>query len=455
MNKGDNSEKIALLAKGKEYLAPLTRDGGAITASRRRMMLFMLCFIYSLNYLDRQIIVILQEPIKADFDLQDWHLGLLTGAAFGFFYTIMGVPIAHIVDKGVSRVRLIAALLALWSAMTAVCGVTRSYAQFFVARMGVGLAESGFTPASHALISDLYPATERPRALAVLSIGVPIGVMVGLSVGGLVAHFANWRVALFVAGAPGILAALIFWFVAREPLRGAMDRLRDAQARKVEAIAMIPALQMLGRRISFVHVIVGTAVTTFVEMAMMSWMPSYLIRMHGLALSEVGLSMGLIAGAGGIIGTMFGGWQATRLGRGGMQHTLWFPIAGLLLCIPLYLAVLLAGSGYMALSLLALPTIFGGFWTAPAIALTQNLAPVATRARAAAVRIVAANLIGVTLGPLVAGLLSDWFVAGGDSEAVGLRNALICFTALFAWAALHWVFALRALAREQQEDALS
>lgn len=193
-------------------------------------------------------------------------MGLLTGAAFGLVYTLMGVPIAHWIDRGVNRARLIAVLVAVWSIMTAVCGLARGYGQFFIARMGVGLAESGFSPASQALISDLYTREERSPAMGVFSIGVPIGIMLGMSIGG-------------------------------------------------------------------------------------------------------------------IIGMIIGGWQGSYFGRKGMQHMLCLPIIGLLLSIPLYLAVLYVPDGKAALMLLIFPTILGAFWTAPAIALTQNLSPVAMRAR--------------------------------------------------------------------------
>jgi MFS family permease len=190
---------------------------------RRTAMLLMLAFIYSLNYLDRQIVIILQEPIKADFGLADWELGLLTGGAFGLFYTAMGIPIAHVIDRGVNRVRLIAAFTATWSAMTALCGLTRSFAQFFGARMGVGLAEAGFAPAAHSLISDLYPPRERPAAAGLFAIGVPVGIMAGLSIGGIVAQATDWRTALLVAGLPGIIIAIIFPLVAHEPVRGGTE----------------------------------------------------------------------------------------------------------------------------------------------------------------------------------------------------------------------------------------
>ena len=433
--------------------APPVRGTTLITPARRRIMLVRLCVIYTLNYLDRQIVVILQEPIKSEFRLQDWQLGLLTGGAFGLFYTLMGVPIAHSVDRGGNRVRLLAGMLAVWSALTALCGLARSYGSFFLARMGVGLAEAGFAPASQALISDLYSRDERPRAMGLFSIGVPIGVMTGMAIGGIVAHQTDWRVALFVAGFPGLIVAMLFATFAREPARGASEAERAVQEQAAPPVSLWRATRVLGRRAAFVHVIAGTAVTALVEMAMTSWMPSFLIRAHGFSLSQVGVGFGLIAGIGGIIGTMAGGWQGSYLGRKGMHRMLWVPIAGLLLCIPLYLAVLYIPDGRTALALLILPTILGAFWTAPAIALTQNLAPVAMRARAAALRIVAANLVGMALGPLLTGALSDWFATDAGSNAIGLRNALAVMTLLFIWAALHWVLAVRALRRELREEA--
>jgi len=196
---------------------------GARGARRARVMLILLTVIYALNYLDRQIVVILQEPIKADFGLLDWQLGMVTGGAFGLFYTLMGIPIANWIDRGVNRVRLTACLTALWSAMTIVCGLSANFGQFLVARMGVGLAEAGFTPNAHSLISDLYILRKRPQAAGIFALGLPIGIMAGLSIGGIIAQMTGWRTALFVAGAPGLIAAIAFAFLAHDPARGATD----------------------------------------------------------------------------------------------------------------------------------------------------------------------------------------------------------------------------------------
>ena len=417
--------------------------------SRRTAMLLMLAFIYSLNYLDRQIVIILQEPIKADFQLKDWELGLLTGGAFGIFYTAMGIPIAQIIDRGVNRVRLIAGFTGAWSVMTAICGLTASFGQFFAARMGVGLAEAGFAPAAHSLISDLYEPRERPAAAGLFAIGVPVGMMAGLSIGGIVAQMADWRTALLLAGLPGILIAILFPILAREPMRGASELRTGEPSGTQTQIGFIEGLRILGSRPAFVHVIAGSAAFSFALTGIATWMPSFLIRTHGMSLTQVGLGLGLISGVCGAIGTWLGGWQGTRLARTGLHAIVWVPIAGVVLCAPLYVAVLNMATGQGALLLMIVPVTLGALWTAPSIALTQSLAPVAMRARASAVYIVAANLIGVSMGPLAAGVLSDLFASlhGGDA-ARGLRDAQMALTVFFFVGAAHWTHVSRLLKRE-------
>ena len=435
----------ALPAVGPDTLAA----SAPLKAQRRTAMLLMLAFIYSLNYLDRQIVVILQEPIKADFQLADWELGLLTGGAFGIFYTLMGIPIAQLIDRGVNRVRLIALFTASWSVMTALCGLTRSFGAFFTARMGVGLAEAGFAPAAHSLISDLYPPRERPAAAGIFAIGVPVGIMAGLSIGGIVAQATDWRTALLLAGAPGILIAILFPLIAREPIRGGTEDPSDQPAQATQSLSFVQSLRVLTQRRAFLHIVAGTAIMAFAQTGISTWLPSFLIRNHGMSLSHVGVSLGLLTGICGAIGTWAGGWQGTRLAKSGLHMALWLPIAGMLLCIPLDIIALSMADGQAVLLVLIPSYIVGSFWTAPSIALTQSLAPVSMRARASAMNILAANLIGVSMGPLVAGVLSDAFayLRGGDA-ALGLRDAMICLTAFFLWAAWHWTMAMRALKQE-------
>lgn len=418
---------------------------------RQRLMLALITVIYALNYLDRQIVVVLQEPIKADFGLADWQLGLVTGGAFGLLYTSLGIPLAQWIDRGVNRVRLIAVLTAAWSLMTVVCGVTRNFGQFFVARMGVGLAEAGFTPSAHSLLSDMYPPRQRPQAMGVFGLGVPLGMMAGLSLGGVVAQLTDWRTALFVAGVPGlILAALLPW-LAREPQRGGTE---DHAPATVSPVSFGQALRILVRRRAYVHVLLGSAACSFAQAGVLAWLPSFLMRSYDMKLAEVGLSLGLLCGISGMIGTYAGGWQATRFGGRNMQNMLWAPMLGALAIVPLQAFALTASDGQTMLLLMIVPLILGGLWTAPTIALSQGLAPVAIRARASAIYIVFANLVGVSMGPLAVGILSDSFAAASGDTAVGLRNALLCITCVLLLGAWHMFCATRHLSRETLPDTL-
>lgn len=414
---------------------------------RRTLMLVMMTLIYALNYLDRQVVVILQEPIKADYQLLDWQLGLLTGASISLLYTAFSIPIARYVDRGLHRVRLIASITALWSILTAACGLTRSFGQFIVARMGVGMAEAGFAPASHSLLSDLYPVRQRPWAMGIFSLGIPIGIMTGMAVGGIVAQMYNWRTALLVVGLPGILVAVAFAFLAREPARGESDVEPGGANVKVEPMDFGVAIKALWRRPAYVHVVLGSAAASFASTAIFSWTPSLLIRVHEMSLSEVGLGLGLLSGLSGLIGTSLGGWQAAKLGARGLHAMLWLPIAGLAISIPIFIAAFYASSGMAMLLTMFVPLVLVALWTAPSIALTQSLAPLAARATASATYIVTANVIGVALGPIVIGLLSDIFAQSTGDTGTGLRWALTVAALIFIWSIVHWSLAVRALKR--------
>lgn len=418
--------------------------------ARTRGTLALLTVIYALNYLDRQIVVILQEPIKAEFGLLDWQLGMITGGAFGLLYTLMGIPIANWIDRGVNRVRLTATLTCLWSAMTIVCGLSANFGQFLVARMGVGLAEAGFTPNAHSLISDLYVQRDRPQAAGLFALGVPIGVMAGLSIGGVVAQATDWRTALFVAGAPGIVVGLIFAFVARDPQRGATDERTEEQRQAPQTYTLMETVRQLAARPAFVQVVLASAATAFAQAGLATWLPSFLIRSHGMSLSEAGVSLGVLIGLCGIVGTAFGGWQATRLVEGGLHRIVWVPTVGIGLSIPLYIAALLAGDTKTIFLLMIPAMLLAAMWTAPSIALTQSLAPAEMRARASAIYIVIANLLGVSLGPLAVGVLSDWFGALRGDPSLGLRDALVVITLTLLWGITHWLLTARALLRSPE-----
>jgi len=420
--------------------------------ARQRLFLAMLMIIYALNFVDRQILVILQESIKQEYKLSDWQLGLLTGGAVSFLYTVMGVPIARWVDRGLNRVRLIAIITALWSIMTAVCGLTHTYTQILVARMGVGLAEAGYTPAAHSLIADSYDKRHRPAAMGIFALGVPLGTMLGLSLGGAVAHQYGWRMALMVVGLPGVVVALIFWAIAREPVRGAADVAVTSDAPAAGQLAPLPfweAVKALFSIPAYVHILVASTATSFATTGITSWLPSLLIRAHGMSMVDVGIGLGAIAGGAGFLGALLGGWQATRLSSRGLHATMWIPTAGLVLAIPLFISAILFGTRSTTLWMLLVPMTLSTLWSAPSVALKQTLAPIRLRATASALSVVAANLLGVALGPIVAGALSDLFGRTTGDPAMGLRWALVAMTGSLVVGIIHWLLVIRALRRSE------
>jgi len=248
-----------------------------------------------------------------------------------------------------------------------------------------------------------------------------------------------------------VLVALAFRLLAREPMRGASEA--EPARGPVTPMSFQEAFRTLMRRPAYVHVVLGTAASSFVTTGLLSWTPSFLIRVHGFTLAEAGLGLGLLAGTSGLIGTMLGGWQASRLGRHGLHAMLWVPTAGIALSIPLLILALTVGTGDTTLWLLLVPMTLTNLWSAPSITLTQSLAPIAARATASAIYIVGANLIGVAMGPIFAGLLSDLFARATHDPATGLRWALICMALLFTWAITHWLLAARALMRERGAHA--
>lgn len=424
---------------------PIVQDvarQGAVNA-KSTLMLVMLTVIYAFNYLDRQIVLVLQEPLKTEFTLQDWQLGLLTGGSISLFYTTLSIPIARVVDRGIHRVRMIAAITVLWSVLTAAGGITRSYVQLFTARMGVGMAEAGYTPAAHSLLSDLFPAKQRPAAMGVFATGVPIGMMLGLVLGGYIAQHYGWRSALLIVGMPGVLVGFAFLFLAREPVRGESEE--HAPPENIGKVGFKQALSELWHRPAYVHVVLASAAASFVQMGVLSWLPPFLGRVHHMSLSEIGFQLGIVLGCTGLFGTWFGGWLAAHLGKRGMHAMLWAPIIGLTISIPFHIMAFMAVDKYLTIGLLVIPMITVAFWTAPSIAVTQSLAPVATRATASAVYIVGANVIGVAMGPIFAGILSDVLNSVTGNEAQGLRLSLIVMSVLMVWSITHWLIAARYL----------
>lgn len=411
---------------------------GLFSEATRRYALSILVVVYTFNFIDRQILSILLEPIKNELGLSDSQLGLLTGFAFALFYATLGIPIARFADRS-NRRNLIAAALGIWSAMTALSGLAGNFWHMLAARIGVGVGEAGCSPPAHSLIADYYPADRRATALGIYSLGIPFGILFGFIAGGWMNEVFGWRAAFFVVGIPGIFLAVLVRFSLREPPRG----MAEGKSLEGDQPSIKETFAALWAKRAFRHLSIGGGLTAFVGYGVTTWFPSFLIRSHGMETGEVGTYLGLILGIPGGIGIVLGGYLADRFGARDTRWFLWIVTVALLVSVPFAVAMYLADSAYAALGLMILPVMLGNFYQATTFSQTQGLVSLRMRAVAAAVLLFILNIIGLGLGPQFVGMLSDYLAPTYGVES--LRYALLIAGLLNVWAAVHYYFAGRHL----------
>lgn len=388
------------------------------TAVRPHLALFLLTVVYAFNFIDRQILVILQEPIKQDMGLSDTQLGLLSGFSFALVYVLAGIPIAYLADRG-NRRNIIAIALTVWSGMTAISGLAQSYTHLLLARIGVGLGEAGGSPPSHSMISDYYAPEHRGKAMSFYSTGIYIGILFGFALGGILADELGWRMAFFVVGIPGVLFAGVLMLLLKEPVRGSWDAGADKNAKA----SFKETLTFLMTRKSFWYAALGTAMMSYKSYGNGNFMPSFLYRLHDMSLSEIGFTLALVSGVAGAVGTFMGGVVADKLGAKDKRWYLWTPMWGAIIALPLGIYVLLTLNTQSLIIALVLSTVTSTLYLGPCIAISHALVPPHMRAMTSAVLFFILNMIGLGLGPLLTGLLSDWFTA--QHGVVGLRYAML------------------------------
>lgn len=418
----------------------VTAGAAGETKQSLRTVLWILLIVYIFNFLDRQIVNILAEPIRKDLGLTDTQIGYMTGIAFAAFYTFLGIPIARYADRpSTNRVGLISGALVIWSGMTALCGVAQNFVQLLFARIGVGVGEAGCTPAAHSLIADLAPPEKRASAISFYSLGIPIGGLLGMVIGGLLADSYGWRVAFFAVGLPGILLAAFVMLILRDPRKSALGMVAAAAAAKAPQMSVKEGLRVVLSSRAFVLVAAGGAMAAFLGYGKATWTTIFFQRTHQMSPGEVGFWFGIAGGVAGIIGTWAGGWFADRFGRTNRRHVLTAPAIGMTLAIPVAICAYWVDLWWLSLLILFIPTLLNALYIGPAYSCAQGLVPLRARALASALLLFAQNLIGLGLGPLFFGMLSDALkpVAGEDSVQWVLYGAawLGLIPAFFFWRA--------------------
>jgi MFS family permease len=394
--------------------------------------------VYAFNFIDRQLLVILQEPIKAELDLSDTQLGLLTGFAFALFYVVCGIPIARWADKGVRR-SIIALALTVWSLMTAVSGLTQNYLQLLMARVGVGVGEAGGSPPAHSMISDIFDRQHRATALSIYSVGIYIGILGGFLLGGWVAEFFGWRRAFFVVGAPGLVLAILLRFTVSEPARGWSE---GSTGRVAPAPPLVEVAQLLWSRRSFRHIAMAASLQAFIIYGIGNWLPSFFLRSYDIGIGQLGTWMALATGFGGGLGSFMGGWLADRLGARDNRWYLWTPALLTIMTAPLLMILLTTHSLYFALFLVGPFNFLTAAYLGAVLAVSHNLVGLRMRALTSAILFFAINLFGMGLGPLSVGVLSDFLTASGVDAPLGFAMITVGVAAAI-WACVHYVLATR------------
>ncbi len=413
------------------------------TPGRRRYVMAMLVLVYTFNFIDRQIVGILAVPIKADLGLSDTQLGLMSGLAFALFYTTLGIPIAMLADRA-SRTWILTISLAVWSAMTAACGAAGTFAQLFLARLGVGVGEAGGVAPAYSLICDYYPPQARARALGVYSFGAPIGSALGIVFGGYIASRIDWRFAFFAVGLAGLLLAPIFRLTVREPVRGQLDNSVNAAPMPLAHI-----VRALARKPSFWLMALGASCASMMGYGLFFWVPSFLVRSFDLPLLDASLYFGANLLVGGIAGIWLGGVAADRFGARRRAAYVLVPAVAFLAAVPLYLAAVLSTNIVLTFLALFVPMALGLAWLGPVMSAVQQIVAPNMRATASAVFLFIMNLLGIGVGTAALGLISDALQAryGQDS----LRYAIAAGTVFYVFASVFLLAAARFIEKDWED----
>lgn len=398
----------------------------------RNVVLGVLVLVYISSFLDRQILAILLPDIKAEFNVSDTLLGLLTGLAFAVFYTTLGVPLARVADRW-SRVNLLAICIGCWSLMTMLCGAAGNFAQLALARVGVGVGEAGCNPSAHSLIADYFPLERRATALSVYATAVPLGSLLGLAVGGWLSETYGWRSAFLFAGSAGFLLILLVKLLIREPPRGYADGV-DSEKEHDDAPRLKQAMKILARTPTFRMLCLAAAADAFVGYGLLLWLPTFLIRTFEFSAGEVGLRLGLLVGTTGLVGAIAFGVLADRMGKKNRRFYCWMPMIAACVALVSNAALYLNQSEAAIWALLLVPLLVLPASGGPVYAAVQSVVPPAIRATAAAILLLVLNLVGLGFGPTFIGAFSDFLAPDFGTDS--LRLAMLTISGVYGLSAL-------------------
>lgn len=390
-----------------------------------RRTVWLLFIVLTLNIVDRQVINILADPISQELGLSDTQLGLLTGLAFAIFYNLSGIPLGRLSDRPrTNRSWLIAGALATWSAATAACAAASNFTHLLLARIGVAASEAGCTPPSHSLIADLVPKSRRARALALFGLGVPIGALIAKAGGGILAEHFGWRAAFLIVGLPGIVLALVFLFVVKEPRR-------TSQTQVAPKLAFREVMQIVLRSRALLFMMAGTGSAMLLVTGGSVWGMIHFLRNHQLDTATAGLWLGITGGIAGVTGTWLGGWTADRFGRRNPRYYMLPATFAMLFSVPLLFFAWYAQDWRVALILLFLPDMFDNMYYGGTFASIQTLVPAEARATVTACFLFVVTMIGTGLGALSFGAVSDLIkpmVPGSESIRWVLMGAALLYS---------------------------
>ena len=418
-------------------------DTGLLTPteplSGHRSALTLLVLAYTLSMCDRMILSILFPDIKAEFGLTDSQLGLLGGLSFALFYATLGVPIARLSDKH-NRKAIIITSLVVFSLMTTFSGLAAGFISLLVMRIGVGIGEAGVNPASQSMIADYFPPKRRAFAMAILMLGGSFGMILGFVGGGIIAEAHGWRIALVSVGVPGVLLALFMAKLLKEPPRGSFEAEHPP-----EPPPILTTARQLWSNPAMRHIMAGGVIMGLMSYGLTQWLPTFFIRAHDLSPSEAGMMIAGVFGISGAIGALVVGKAFDRVSARGFQYGLWMLALVPFISIPLFIAGIFAKSLTIAILLFLIPGFFANCYMGPSLAMVQTLSPVHMRAVSSAIMMLALNLIGLGLGPLLVGVLSD--ILSPYYGSASLSIALAYFGLFAFWGSLHCWLCGRALAK--------